>query len=121
MANHKEHAVGGVTTGRIEFGEEVTWHARHFGIRWAMTSRIVALERPARFVDEQTRGPFARFRHEHLFAREEGGTRMIDVVSFDAPFGPVGIIAEMVLAPYVRKLIDQRNLYLKEAAERTSG
>jgi ligand-binding SRPBCC domain-containing protein len=32
-----------------------------------MTSRITEWSRPERFVDEQVRGPFAAFRHEHLF------------------------------------------------------
>jgi hypothetical protein len=43
---------------RLLLGDEVTFRARHFGIRWRMTSRITAYERPCRFVDEQIRGPF---------------------------------------------------------------
>jgi ligand-binding SRPBCC domain-containing protein len=55
-----------------------------------MTSRIMAFDAPSRFVDEQARGPFARFRHEHLFPpQSNGSTMMIDQVAFDAPFGPI--------------------------------
>jgi hypothetical protein len=48
------------TTGRrqLALGDEVTFRARDFGLRWRMTSRISAYERPYHFVDEQTRGPF---------------------------------------------------------------
>ena len=63
-----------------------------------MTSRIIAFDAPSRFVDEQGRGPFAGFRHEHLFtSQSNGSTMMIDQVAFDAPFGPIGRLSERVL------------------------
>jgi ligand-binding SRPBCC domain-containing protein len=55
-----------------------------------MTSRITEFDRPHRFVDEQVRGPFARFRHVHRFEPEGEGTMVIDEVEFDAPFGSLG-------------------------------
>jgi ligand-binding SRPBCC domain-containing protein len=118
MGRFGERAIGGVTSGRIGLGEEVTWRARHLGVTWTMTSRIVELERPMFFVDQQVRGPFAWFRHEHRFASIESGTQMLDAVSFAAPFGLVGRVAELALAPYLRRLIERRNRYLKETAER---
>jgi hypothetical protein len=36
-------------------------------------------------------------------------------VFFDAPFGPVGDLAEGPLAHYLRRLIEHRNRYLREA------
>jgi ligand-binding SRPBCC domain-containing protein len=118
MASSNERAVDGVTTGRIEFGQDVTWRARHFGIPFQMTSRITALEQPHRFVDEQIRGPFQHFRHEHRFEPAEGGTLMLDEVDFAAPLGPLGRVAELlVLDRYMPKLIAARNRHLKQAAE----
>jgi ligand-binding SRPBCC domain-containing protein len=122
MARYGERAIGGVTSGQIGRGEEVTWRARHLGMRWTMTSRIVELERPTFFVDEQARGPFARFRHEHRFSSADGGTQMLDAVAFAAPYGPVGLLGERLLRPYVRSLILRRNAHLKATAEsRTHG
>jgi ligand-binding SRPBCC domain-containing protein len=119
MSESGERAVGGVTSGQIGLGEEVTWKARHFGVVWTMTSRITELEAPARFVDEQVRGPFRRFRHEHRFEPRGGGTVMTDVIAFDAPFGPFGRLAEVAaLGRYMPRLIAERNQYLKLAAER---
>lgn len=116
MAASGERAVGGVTSGRIGPGESVTWRARHFGIPWRMTSRITAYERPTRFVDEQVRGPFRRWHHEHLFRAEGDGTVMTDVVDFEAPAGPVGrLVAVTVLLPYLRRLIVRRNAALRAA------
>jgi ligand-binding SRPBCC domain-containing protein len=124
MAASGERAVDGVTSGRIGLGEDVTWRATHFRIPFTMTSRVTELDRPHRFVDEQQRGPFRRFRHEHLFEVDEpgGGTVMRDRLSFDAPAGVVGRIAErLVLARYLEELIEQRGRHTKAEAERNGG
>ena len=118
MAESGERAVAGVTHGLIGLGEEVTWKARHFGLPFTMTSRITELERPLRFVDEQVRGPFRRFHHEHVFTADGESTVMVDRINFDAPLGPLGRIAERaVLSTYLPKLIQERNSYLKRIAE----
>lgn len=106
-----ERAIGGTTSGAIGLGESVTWRARHFGIWFTMTSKITALERPRRFVDEQTRGPFRRFHHEHTFASEGASASMTDTITVASPVG--GRVAErVVLVPYLRGLIRQRNAHL---------
>jgi ligand-binding SRPBCC domain-containing protein len=79
-----------------------------------MTSRIVEHDRPARFVDEQTSGPFKRFRHEHRFEPSDQGTLMIDSIEFDAPAGILGVAVErLVLRRYLRRLISRRNAHLE--------
>lgn len=113
MARSREEAVAGVTSGLIALGQEVTWRAWHFGIPLHMTSRITEMESPDYFVDEQVKGPFRTFRHVHEFSQDPAGTTMIDRIEFVAPFGPVGRVAEkLVLARYLRKLIETRNRYL---------
>lgn len=122
MADSGERAIGGVTTGLIGLGETVTWRAKHFGVPFTMTSRITEFDRPRRFVDEQVRGPFRRFRHEHLFEAVDGATVMIDRVSFDAPLWVIGDVVEWaVLGRYLEKLIRERNDFLKDEAERRSA
>src|SRR5438445_10172769 len=104
MAPSRERVIGGTTSGVLGLGDEVTWAGRHFGVTWKMTSRITELDRPRWFVDEQVRGPFAWFRHEHAFEDVGTATRMTDVVTFRAPLGPVGWAAErVVLDRYLRK------------------
>lgn len=111
----------------LHLGDEVTFHARHFGLPWRMTSRITAHQRPHRFVDEQTRGPSQSLHHEHLFealpgnADVTGGTRMTDRMSITAPAGPMGqVVAHLVLAPYLRRLLRRRAAHIKRAAESAS-
>ncbi|WP_433122700.1 SRPBCC family protein [Arthrobacter koreensis] len=119
MARSREQAVAGVRTGLISLGEDVTWRAWHFGVPLRMTSRITAMEVPDFFVDEQVRGPFRRFRHRHEFTEDTAGTVMVDRIEFEAPFGPLGRLAEkLVLARYLRNLIETRNRFLA-ASDRT--
>jgi ligand-binding SRPBCC domain-containing protein len=125
MADTNERAVGGRTNGRIGAGETVTWRARHLGRMWSLTSRITAFDPPRRFVDEQTSGPFAWFRHEHRFETTPDGTRMIDDWEHAAPFGLLGRIADrLVLRRLLERLLTHRNTALaREAvlAERPRG
>lgn len=118
MADSDERAVAGVTTGRMGPGDTVTWQARHFGVPIRMTSRITEYREPSHFVDEQLRGPFRFWRHEHRFTPDDGGTLLRDDITFAAPLGPLGRLAELlVLRWYMPQLIQQRNGFLKAAAE----
>lgn len=113
-----EQAVGGVTSGLIGLGDSVTWRARHFGIWFRMTSRIEELDRPHRFVDAQVSGPFSRFWHEHVFEPVDGGTRMVDTVELTAPLGLAGRpVEQLLVGPYLQRLIRDRGLHLKAFAE----
>ena len=119
-----ERVVEGRTSGRFEMGEEVTWEARHLGLRRRMTVRITGVERPRWFRDEQVarRGPFASFVHDHHFEPAAGGTRMRDELVFRAPFGPLGRIADaLVVGPHMRRFLTERARFLKDAAERGEG
>jgi len=112
MAHSGERIIGGVTSGRMRLNDTVTWRARHFGVPWRMTSRISALDAPRYFVDEQVRGPFRRWRHEHHFEPDgRGGTVMRDVVEFVAPIG------HFVLDRYMPRLIHERNEHIRRVAE----
>ena len=49
-------------------------------VRWQ--TRIADWEPPVRFVDEQLRGPYRLWRHEHTFTEADGGTLVRDVVDY---------------------------------------
>ena len=119
MSTASERAVAGVTSGSMSLGDTVTWRARHFGVPFRMTSAVTAHDQPRRFVDEQVRGPFAEWWHEHTFrSKPDGGTLMVDTVRYRAPGGPIGALAErLVLDRYMQQLIRQRNAWLKAELE----
>lgn len=113
-----EKTVAGVTSGLIGLGQEVTWRGRHFGFAIRHTSRITAYEFPCYFQDSMVRGLFQSYCHDHYFEACDGATLMKDVVRFAAPYGVSGRVVErLVLARYIRKLIERRNSYLKSSAE----
>ena len=118
QASHEEKAVAGRTAGLIEEGEEVTWEAVHFGVRQRLTSRIVAMRRPTYFRDSMVRGAFKRIDHDHIFEAVPSGTLMKDVFEFESPLGLLGKLADwLVIARYLRRLLEERNQVLKQLAE----
>ncbi len=114
-----ERAVGGVISGLIGLGERVTWEATHFGIEQRLTSEITAFDRPRHFRDSMVRGAFARFDHDHWFEPDgAGGTRIRDRFDYDAPLGPLGVLADLLfLERYMRRLLAGRNAVVKAVAE----
>ncbi|HEU4390267.1 MAG TPA: SRPBCC family protein [Blastocatellia bacterium] len=113
-----ERAISGTTRGLIAIGEEVTWRARHFGFTWEMTSRITRLDPPSFFQDRMTAGPFASFEHDHRFEEVAGVTLMRDEIRFRAPFGPAGVLVDLlILRPHLRRFLLRRNSRLRAVAE----
>jgi ligand-binding SRPBCC domain-containing protein len=54
-------------------------------VRWQ--SEITAWDPPRRFVDEQRKGPYRFWIHEHAFAERDGGTDVLDEVRYVVPGG----------------------------------
>ena len=53
-------------------------------LRWR--KRISAWQPPHRFVDEQSRGPYRQWIHEHTFEPRNHGTLVRDLVRYAVPF-----------------------------------
>ncbi|NQU49704.1 MAG: SRPBCC family protein [Planctomycetes bacterium] len=116
-----ESIVGGRSSGLIELNEEVIWRAKHLGFYHRHTSKITAFDSPHHFRDEMIEGRFARYLHDHYFEQIPTGTRMRDVVEFQAPLGILGLVAEvLVLKNYMRRLILDRSLSVRAKAEAIS-
>ncbi|HWW01636.1 MAG TPA: SRPBCC family protein [Candidatus Acidoferrum sp.] len=113
-----ERAISGVIKGLVGMNDEVTWEARHFGIRQKLTVRITAFDRPNYFQDVMVRGAFRRMVHDHTFVEHPSGTEMVDRFEFGSPFGILGwTIDRLFLCQYMRGFLIQRNLRLKQLAE----
>ncbi len=117
-AHTNEKAIGGVMNGLINEGESVTWQAKHLFRERRFTSKIISMLKPESFTDEMAEGDFKSYRHEHHFKAVNNGTIMIDLVSFEAPYGFIGKIANrLFLKTYLEKLLLKRNEVIKEYAE----
>ncbi len=116
--NSNEEAIGGVTSGLINQGEEVTWRATHIGIRQTLTTYITKMERPYYFQDVMKKGTFKKMRHDHFFEQKDEYTLMKDVFYFESPFGVLGILFnKLYLIRYMKALLEERNRVLKEYGE----
>ena len=82
-AQTKEEAIAGVTSGLIDLEEWVTWKAKHLGVTQKLTSKITAFEAPHYFADEQVKGAFKSFKHEHYF--EEYRLRFYRALHYEFP------------------------------------
>lgn len=58
---------------------------RFLPIGWR--TEITTWQPPHRFVDEQIKGPYRLWRHEHVFAEGDGSTTMTDRVDYAVPGG----------------------------------
>jgi ligand-binding SRPBCC domain-containing protein len=113
-----ERAVAGVTSGLIGLNEEVTWEARHLGVKQRLTVRITQFDRPTHFQDIMVSGAFKRMKHDHGFLEHPNGTLMTDRFEFESPFGILGWVVDRVfLAGYMSRFIVKRNAVLKQMAE----
>jgi ligand-binding SRPBCC domain-containing protein len=118
----EERAMAGITHGLIGMGDEVTWEARHFGIRQRLTVRVTAFDRPKHFQDVMISGAFKRMVHDHAFAEHPTGTMMCDRFEFESPLGFLGRIVDwLFLTSYMRRFLVRRNEVLKRLAESSEG
>jgi ligand-binding SRPBCC domain-containing protein len=77
---------------------------RGIPVRWQ--SEITVWDPPQRFVDEQRRGPYRFWIHEHRFASRDGGTDVSDHVEYGVPGGAA--IDSLFVGPDLRKVFDYR-------------
>src|SRR5579871_2045991 len=118
MAHTEETAIAGTTSGLIGLNETVTWKAKHLRKVRILKSKITAMDAPLSFTDEMVDGDFKSLRHEHHFKQIDNGTLLIDIFSFETPYGGLGkIVDRLFLTRYMRSLLELRNRTIKEYAE----
>lgn len=118
LAHTNEQAVAGTTSGLIKQDETVTWKAKHLGKMRVLKVKISSMKIPESFTDEMVSGDFKDMKHEHHFKPIQNGTLMIDLFSFESPYGAAGkLVNYLFLKRYLRKLLERRNLAIKDFAE----
>ena len=118
LAHTNEQAVAGTTSGLIKQDETVTWKAKHLGKMRVLKVKISSMKVAESFTDEMVSGDFKNMKHEHHFKPIQNGTLMIDLFSFESPYGAAGKLVNYIfLKLYLRKLLERRNQAIKEFAE----
>ena len=98
----------------VSEGMIIDYRLRLFGVPFRWRTRIVQWQPNECFVDEQIRGPYSSWRHQHTFAECGRGTRMIDRVEYRLPLQPAGLVA----LPLVRRQLDRIFRYRASAIRR---
>ncbi len=83
---------------------------RGFPLRWR--SEITEWEPPHRFVDEQIRGPYKVWHHEHTFMERDGKTVCEDDVVYAVLGGP--LVNRLLVEPDVKRIFEYRRKRLLE-------
>ena len=92
----------------MHHGTRLDYRLRLHGVPIAWHTRIAVWEPPTRFVDEQLRGPYAVWRHEHrLAATADGrGTRVTDEVLYAHVGGTIA--NRLLVAPDLDRIFRYR-------------
>ncbi len=55
------------------------------------------------FVDEQRKGPYKLWHHQHHFKQTDSGTLMTDIVHYSLPLSVLGVVAHSL---FVRRMLE---------------
>ncbi len=99
-------------------GTLIDYRLRLHGLPVRWTSLIEIWEENRRFVDQQLRGPYRFWRHEHQFTEVASGTRVHDQVDYLLPLGRPGRVAGL---PLVRRDLKRIFDYRRSAVARLLG
>jgi ligand-binding SRPBCC domain-containing protein len=79
------------------------------GIPMKWITEITHVDEMKFFVDEQRKGPYRIWHHEHHFKQVENGIEMTDIVSYEIPFGVLGKIAQpLIVKNKLNQIFDYR-------------
>lgn len=103
-----------LTSGSMEMkpGTLIDYHLRLHGLPIHWQSEITVWDPPYRFVDEQRRGPYRLWIHEHTFADSDGGTVVKDRVEYAVPGG--AMIQKLFVAPDLYRIFEYRRQRLQK-------
>lgn len=90
----------------------IDYKLRIRGVPMRWQSEITAWQPETFFVDEQRRGPYSFWRHEHRFESCDGGTRVFDEVHYGVPGG--ALIHMLLVRRDVQSIFRYRQQSLQE-------
>ena len=94
-------------------GTLIRYQLRLMGVPFEWLTRITVWNPPVEFVDEQVKGPYRRWMHQHLFVETSFGTRMHDAVTYELPLFPIGELAAPLVHLQLRRIFSYRARALK--------
>lgn len=93
-------------------GTRIAYRIKVRGIPMRWESEITVWEPQTRFVDDQIRGPYRYWSHDHRFDKRDGGTDVTDRVSYAVPGGTLANF--LFVARNLRNIFEYRRQKLIE-------
>jgi len=88
------------------------------GIKMNWLTEITHVEPGDFFVDEQRKGPYSLWHHQHRLEKVPGGTLMKDIVTYSPPFGFLGSIANgLIIKKKLNEIFSYRELAVSKYFE----
>lgn len=100
------------STPEIQKGTLIDYRLRIRGIPLRWRSEISAWDPPFRFVDEQRKGPYRLWVHQHLFTEKDGGTQVEDLVEYGVLGG--ALVNRLLVRRDLEKIFDYRCQALRQ-------
>jgi ligand-binding SRPBCC domain-containing protein len=99
-------------------GTLIDYRIQLYGAPLTWKTRIQSWNPPYEFRDVQLKGPYRVWNHLHQFTEERGGTRMLDVVDYELPFGPLGnLVQKLWVGRDVERIFAHRARVIQEIFE----
>ncbi len=95
----------------MQAGTVIDYRLRLHGITLHWQSEITLWKPPYHFVDEQRRGPYRKWIHEHAFAEHAGGSKICDFVQYAVPGG--WLVNYLFVKRDVRQIFEYRTQKLR--------
>lgn len=110
-----------VTPQPIEMkpGALIDYRLKVHGLPIKWRTRIAKWEPTSHFVDEQIKGPYVKWYHQHRFEPVAGGTRVIDQVNFRPRGG--ALVYHLFVKRDVEQIFGYRQRVLKEMFGDSAG
>lgn len=112
----KMRITSGVLPEDVYPGQIITYTVSPvLGVPLFWMTEITTVVKEKLFVDEQRKGPYSLWHHQHHFKEENGGVLMTDIVHYQLPLGILGEAANLLFAArQVKGIFDFRNEKIAE-------
>ena len=93
-------------------GTRIDYRLKLHGVPVRWQAEVTEWAPPHRFVDEQRRGPYRLWVHEHMFEERDGGTLARDLVCYVVPGG--GLVHRLFVKRDLQRIFDYREAKFRE-------
>jgi ligand-binding SRPBCC domain-containing protein len=115
---YKTDAVAGTRFGLLEKSETITWKSYHLFKERLQRVKIVEMIKPEMYVEVQLQGDLTMLRHEHHFKPIDNGMLMIDLLTYEFPYGQLGRLFNAIyFNQYMERYLQQKIALIKNYAE----